>query len=404
MPYFNLKSPIKILAQLLLAILQKRPFWWPKTNRNQDVLKLLLIRYVSRFKLNVFPKSLFINSKNMKHFVTLALAAVLCSQCAPSDDIPSVPVIERPGYQIDKKGRLLDATTQDDLYVDTPLDTFLLEAFSAELEAGLLNQKRLLNKYQQQSIQKFGNLRVGVAQLSETIDLILNNIDDPSSLKELLNAYQIAGNDDKGHVKFTGYYTPIIKVKKKKDSKYRYPIYKRPTNMEGNYPSRQQIDGEGALTGMGLELGYAADLVDLYYMMVQGSGYVHYQDTGEKHLLSYDGTNRHKYRSIEKYLAKNSKELGVRSIDIKGVKRFFKKRPDLRDEILYKNPSYTFFKKAGSKVKGAGQVPLTDGISIAVDKRYIPLGSCVLASVPMYDENGDLHHHEYRIKIPRIAS
>ena len=50
------------------------------------------------------------------------------------------------------------------------------------------------------------------------------------------------------------------------------------------------------------------------------------------------------------------------------------------DEVLFVNESYTFFIPKNNKPKGAGHVPLTADYSIAVDRRYIPLGSCSLKS------------------------
>ena len=61
------------------------------------------------------------------------------------------------------------------------------------------------------------------------------------------------------------------------------------------------------------------------------------------------------------------------------------------------NPSYVFFKEGNGVVKGAGAIPLTAGHSIAVDPKYIPLGSTLLAKVPIADEKGNFVKHEYRI-------
>jgi membrane-bound lytic murein transglycosylase A len=36
-------------------------------------------------------------------------------------------------------------------------------------------------------------------------------------------------------------------------------------------------------------------------------------------------------------------------------------------------------------------------VSVAVDRRYIPLGSTLLAAVPVLDENNNFIGHEYRI-------
>ena len=81
--------------------------------------------------------------------------------------------------------------------------------------------------------------------------------------------------------------------------------------------------------------------------------------------------------------------------------RYLADKPKLRDTVLHYNESYTFFAPGGRHVKGAGQVPLLAEHSIAVDKRYFPLGSVLLGSVPVYDEYGEIDHHEFRLLLPQ---
>ncbi len=88
------------------------------------------------------------------------------------------------------------------------------------------------------------------------------------------------------------------------------------------------------------------------------------------------------------------------SITVAGIKKYFKENPDKRNEVLAQNPSYTFFDANGSRPIGSGTVPLTPGHSIAVDKSKIPLGSVLLAKVPIYYQ-GELVDHEYKILLPQ---
>ena len=211
-----------------------------------------------------------------------------------------------------------------------------------------------------------------------------------------LDAYQIWGQDKRGHVKFTGYFTPIVKVKEQKDSIFRYPIYKRPRNWEGPLPSRAEIDGAGFLKEQNLEIAFAESAVDIYYMQLQGSGYIQFPDKTQR-LLAYDGTNTHPYRSIETF-ALNRPDFGISSLTINGIKRFLRSHPHFQDTLLFHNPSYTFFKMVNRKPSGAAAVPLSAEISIAVDSRYIPLGACLLAAVPVYDpQSKRIIAHDYRI-------
>lgn len=86
-----------------------------------------------------------------------------------------------------------------------------------------------------------------------------------------------------------------------------------------------------------------------------------------------------------------------RRLDQQYLKRFLRQHPDVRQEVLNANPSYTFFKVQKTEVRGAGQVPLTGGYSVAVDPKIIPLGSTLLATIPVYGPKNEVTHHEYRI-------
>ena len=72
---------------------------------------------------------------------------------------------------------------------------------------------------------------------------------------------------------------------------------------------------------------------------------------------------------------------------------------ELEKEILFTNPSYVFFDRKRAIPHGAGHVPLTADYSIAVDPKYIPLGSTLLAAIPSVDAKGDFSHHEFRIVV-----
>ena len=269
------------------------------------------------------------------------------------------------------------------------IDQHLIKALKQNLKL-LRYRKRALN-------QQVARLSISQTQLEEVSELLQawqHTI--PTGLLDKLEAHRIWGEDKRGSVKFTGYFTPLLKVSKRKTSDYPYPIYKRPTEWTGPLPDRSAIENKGVLQGKGLELAYAQNKVDIYYMQLQGSGYVEYPD-GKKELFSYNGTNRHPYRSIEKYLM-NRTDIEIPPLNINGIKRFLNRHPHLLDTVLNANPSYTFFTPKSYQPRGAGNVPLTAFHSIAVDRRYIPLGSCLLGSFPIYDTKlKRIIRHEYRI-------
>lgn len=323
-------------------------------------------------------------------FMTLFLCLGAC--CLYTSKTPPVPEIT-PNYLSDRKGRDTTQNYLSTLYRATSLKDVDFPIISDSLLMALQHHQKLLRIRKQRTVQNFDNLEINLSELKRTIDILMAIRSNPDSISQLM-AYQIAGENKSGNVKFTGYYTPLIQVRKKKNKEYKYPIYAKPTHFIGTMPTRKAIDFEGILDGQGLELAYAKNRLDIYFMQVQGSGYVQYRD-GTTQMFGYGGSNGHPYRSIGRYLKMN--DYKISSISEKGIRRFFEKRPDLISAVLPNNNSYSFFKPRNTPPKGAGHVPLLGGISMAVDRRYIPLGATALASIPKYDENYDLIGHELKL-------
>ena len=299
-----------------------------------------------------------------------------------------------------RDGKLASLPRMTEVYQPVGLDTFNLPVIDGQFVEALENNLDLLRLQPRKKNQQVGSLRITYEELEETIrTLIAWQHTKPFGLNEQLEAHQIWGADQRSNVRFTGYYTPVIQVRKEPKGPYQYPLYDRPLEWEGDLPTRREIEGKNVLKGMGLELAYAADKVDIYYMQVQGSGFVEYSN-GQLDLFAYNGTNRYPYRSIEKYIS-DREDITPNNLSISGIRRYFKQNPTLRDTILFQNPSYTFFtRKRSSQPTGAGIVPLTSGYSIAVDRRYIPLGSCLLAAFPVYDRKKHrVVRHEYRFLV-----
>jgi membrane-bound lytic murein transglycosylase A len=241
-----------------------------------------------------------------------------------------------------------------------------------------------------------GKLTISDNQLLQANQIIQNwaNAGTPDLFNNV-DAYQLCGEDNRGNVHITGYYIPVINVRREADEVYKYPLYRKPTGWKGHLPSRKRIDMQNALANRNLELCYSSDLLDNFLMQVQGSGLVEYTD-GSRELLSYGGQNGHRYKSIGKYLVAAG-HVPKSEISLEAIKEWTAENPDSLNSLLNRNPSYVFFKKGKKEPSGAASVPLSAMVSVAVDKRYIPLGSTLLAAVPVLDENDDFIGHEYRI-------
>ncbi len=305
--------------------------------------------------------------------------------------------IPRSDYQLQRNGKIKFASKKENVFAEASLDSLDFPTLDDQIVKGLEKQLKVLELRKNRKNQRVAGIDVSIEQLERTIELLLEKAKsaDPY-LGNDLAAYQTWGKDKKGHVNFTGYFTPVLKVKKEADEEYKYPLYTYPDEWEGKLPSRKEIDGAGALEGMGLELAYAQNMVDIYYMQLQGSGYVEFVDTGEKILFRFDGGNGHKYRSIERFIMRND-DIKLSNITMDGIKRFLNHHPELKDTVLYSNPSYAFFRPSRSSVRGAGGVTLMDDISIAVDPKYFPLGSVILANMPVYDKKGNFAGHEFKL-------
>ena len=213
-----------------------------------------------------------------------------------------------------------------------------------------------------------------------------------------------ANSRDTGLV--TGYYEPLLKGSRRPSPKYPVPIYRVPDDLivvdlasvypelsglrlrgklEGRkvvpYPSRREINATNALRGR--ELLWVDDPIDAFFLQVQGSGRVQFED-GRVTRLGYGENNGHPYRSIGRWLVEQG-ELTIDQASMQGIKGWVARNPQRLNQLLEQNPSFVFFRELplgdpGAGPKGALGVPLTPGASLAVDSRHIPLGVPVVLS------------------------
>ena len=214
--------------------------------------------------------------------------------------------------------------------------------------------------------------------------------------------HQVSQADGSSEGLLTGYYVPDLKGSRTASADYPYPLYQRPDDLLvidlsdvypdlGNYRLRGRVEGNrvipywnrGDIDGhaqplSGQELFWVADPVELFFLHIQGSGRI-LLDNGERVMVNYADQNGHPYRSIGKYLI----DRGAMSRDqmsMQNIRAWVRNNPDEIGHVLNQNPSYVFFRALAGDVQsppGALGVPLTPGRSLAVDRRYIPLGAPV---------------------------
>ena len=287
-----------------------------------------------------------------------------------------------------------EALSRQSLYLEERLPPALAFPDASFLE-GLKQQATFLSRKSANDSYLLEDFQVDNQALNTSISLIADWLSNPTQAHNI-KAYQLRGQDGRGNVQVTGYYVPVIEVRKQAQGDFIYPLYRKPQRIEGEpLPDRDQIDFEGALDNQGLEIAYSNSLIDNFFLQVQGSGVIQYQD-GSQALLSWGGVNGREYRSLGKVLIEKG-EIAKEDMSAQAIKDWLIANPERQREILTTNPSYLFFKEGLSKPVGAANVPLTPKYSIAVDPKVIPLGSVLLGELPILDDKGDLIRHEYRL-------
>jgi membrane-bound lytic murein transglycosylase A len=199
----------------------------------------------------------------------------------------------------------------------------------------------------------------------------------------------------------TGYYEPEIAASRARAPGYDVPIYRRPPDLidvplgdfaaslkgrtvrgrvQGNrlvpYASRAEISA-GALAGRGLELAWAADPYEAFFLEIQGSGRLRLPD-GEVLRIGYDGQNGRDYLAIGRLLIEQGR-LERGKAGMVQILAWLRANPAEAPAVLDANGSKIFFRiLTGEGPIGALNVPVTPRVSVAADPAFIPLGAPLL--------------------------
>lgn len=214
--------------------------------------------------------------------------------------------------------------------------------------------------------------------------------------------YRVSNPDKSRQGMITGYYEPLLNGSRTRTPRFKHPVYGAPADLlsidlasvypelkgmrlrgrlQGNkvvpYYNRAEIEN-GAAPVKGHELYWVDDAVDLFFLQIQGSGKIRLPG-GELVRIGYADQNGFPYKSVGKTLVERG-ELSLDKASMQGIKDWAKRNSNKLPELLNSNPSYVFFRELPSQLSGplgALGVPLTEGRSLAVDPRSIPLGAPV---------------------------
>ena len=203
----------------------------------------------------------------------------------------------------------------------------------------------------------------------------------------------------------TGYYQPVLEGSRVKTKKFRIPLYAPPSDLitvdlsevypdlrymrlrgrvEGDklvpYLTREEIAKQGYPL-QGNELLWVKDPVEAFFLEIQGSGVIAFED-GERIQVGYANQNGHPYRSMGRALIQEG-ELSRHKVSMQSIKAWAKKNPKKLQKFLNANPSVVFFRELEPGLPGpigALGIPITAERSVAVDRKYIPLGAPIFLS------------------------
>ena len=156
------------------------------------------------------------------------------------------------------------------------------------------------------------------------------------------------------------------------------------------YHDRAAIE-DGALTGKGLEIAWAADPVEFFFLQIQGSGRLIGPD-GSVTRIGYAGQNGREYLGIGGRMRERGligEGPGKYPGSMQGIMAYLRQHPAEGKALMRENPSYIFFREIkGDGPIGALGVPVRAQSSLAADPQFVPLGAPVWLSVDRVETAG----------------
>jgi membrane-bound lytic murein transglycosylase A len=302
------------------------------------------------------------------------------------------------------------------------LPRFLDDLDKSSIEEAIQGSIRYFRSRPENHRVIFGPDTYTASHVASSLEGFLALLDEARTYEEFerlvakrFHVYQSVGHGWRRQVLFTGYYEPVVEGSLTRKEGYPYPLYRRPDDMvdvwlsefspgfeskrimgrqEGQklvpYYSRGEINGRGVLEERGYEIAWLADRIDRYFLQIQGSGIVKL-DNGSYMRVNYAASSGRPYRSIGKLLIERG-EVSRKQMSMQRIRSYLQDHPEKMDEILFHDPSYTFFRVVEQGPLGNINIPLTTGRSIATDSRLFPKGALafIITEKPEIDEKGDI--------------
>ena len=267
--------------------------------------------------------------------------------------------------------------------------------------------------------QRLGDITITAANRMAACKTVLEAGPGKKELSEAIqSAFQpyavIASGKTEGM--FTGYYEVTLNGSLKREGPYQHPLYAVPKNLinvplkdfvppaalEGSdmprtvvgrlvgqqlkpFYTREEIDLGHVIAEDTDVVAWVDDAVDVHVLHIQGSGQVKLPD-GAMMRVGFAGHNGHSFRGLGRILIDEG-VLPQGSASMIAVRDWLKENPNRAKELMVQNARYIFFRKiAGAGPIGASGLALTAGRSLAVDPRFIHLGSLLWLQVSDPDQ------------------
>ncbi len=291
----------------------------------------------------------------------------------------------------------------------------------ASLAQAIDNGLRYLDEANPDTVYRFGGEeRTGneIARGMRRFLQLLSERRSPASLRTALAEefllLRSRGHDGRGSVLFTGYFEPVLPARSSQSDEFRYPVYGVPSDLvtvdlkafglaanrdpivgrvEGGrlvpYPERSEIDFGSGLRAPAPVLGYLSSRVELFFLHVQGSGTLVFED-GHRLRAGFAATNGRPYRSIGKLLIDDGL-VSPSEMSMQAITAYLASHPDEVPRVLSFNPSYVFFRPLDPSdgPLGCFGVPVIAGRAIATDRRLVPVPVLTWIEGAMPDGQGE---------------
>jgi membrane-bound lytic murein transglycosylase A len=260
-------------------------------------------------------------------------------------------------------------------------------------------------------VMQFGMHSVTRASYASALENLLNELHSQRPthakleyIRRNFRFFEYFGGTDWGEVLLTSYFEPVIAGSRSRTQRFSRALLSKPADLvtiplnsfserftqekplkgrlQGStiipYYSREEIDGKSALRSQKLELTWT-DPIDGFFLQIQGSGTIAYEDGTEEHLV-YADKNGHKYEAIGKFL---KERISPHPVTMQRIEQLLHSMPSKEcDAILFRNPSYVFFSKSAKRAITSLGVPATPGRTIATDPRFAPKGALAFLQFP----------------------